>query len=63
MRDLRKAFRARYNQHADRDGQPFTVLRRIAEPDAEHDQEVLPMYVIRFADGYETDAWPEEVES
>lgn len=38
-------------------GKPFTVLAVIDQADAEHDEEVLPMYRIRFDDGYEVDAW------
>lgn len=62
MTPLRTTFRTPYQQHAARDGQAFTVVRKITEPDDEHDEEVLPMYAIRFADGVEIDAWPEEVE-
>lgn len=46
---------------ADYIGQPFTIVAVIDEPDDTHDAEVLPMYRIRFADGFEVDAWPEEV--
>jgi hypothetical protein len=38
------------------------VVRQITEPDATHDAEVLPMYVIRFEDGVEIEAFPDEVE-
>jgi hypothetical protein len=46
---------------ADHVGQPFTVVKMYAVPDETHDLEVLPMYRVRFPDGFETDAWPEEV--
>jgi hypothetical protein len=53
-----------------RNGQPFTTVRKITarnlrkQPDAsDFDREVLPMYGIRFADGVEILAWPEEVEA
>jgi hypothetical protein len=69
MADLRKTFTTPFDQHRDREGQSFAVLRKItkrnirAEERAEYDTEVLPMYRIRFADGFETSAWPEEVEA
>jgi hypothetical protein len=56
-------FRTPYDQHRDRDGQQATVVRHYTEDDADHDiTEVGPMYRIRFADGTEIEAWPEEVE-
>lgn len=55
-------FKSPYDQHADRIGQEFTVIRTITEPDATHDEEALPMYVIQFSDGVQIEAWPEEVE-
>lgn len=57
----RATFTTPFEQHADREGQPFTVLHVIDRADETHNAEVLPMYRIRFADGFETDAWPEEV--
>jgi len=54
-------FRTPYTQHADRDGQWCEVLRVISEPDENHDAEALPMYAIRFEDGTEIEAWPEEL--
>ncbi len=59
----RPAFDSPYEQHRDRIGQPFTLVRTIDEPDETHDREVLPMYLIRFADGVEIEAWPEEVDA
>jgi hypothetical protein len=59
----RQTFQSPYEQHADRIGQPFTVLAVITEADGEHDEEVLPMYRIQFPDGFITEAWPEEVET
>jgi hypothetical protein len=50
----RETFTSPYPQYRDRIGQRFTVLHKISE--------VLPMYKIRFEDGHETSAWPEEVE-
>lgn len=57
----RKTFTTPYEQHRDREGQTFEVLRTISKPDADHDAEVLPMYEIRFPDGTRIEAWPEEV--
>ena len=59
---IRKNFDTRHSQHADRIGESFDVVRRIVAPDAEHDLDALPMYRIRFRDGAEIDAWPDEVE-
>lgn len=56
-------FRTPYDQHADRRGQAFVIINKITEPDSTHDAEVLPMYRIRFEDGIELEAWPEEVET
>lgn len=60
---MRSTFTTPYGQHKDREGQPFELVRVIDAPDATHDAEVLPMYVVRFADGLEVEAWPEEVEA
>ncbi len=54
-------FQSPYSQHADRIGQRAVVERVIRKPDAEHDAEVLPMYVARFPDGAVIECWPEEV--
>ena len=59
----RPTFHTPYEQFADRIGQKFTILREITEPDDTHDAEVLPMYVIRFEDGHEIEAWPEEIDA
>jgi len=59
---IRKRFWTPFEQFAERIGQRFIVLRKITKPDVTHDPDVLPMYAIRFADGFRTDAWPEEVE-
>lgn len=58
---FRTRFTTEYEQHADREGQPFTVLRKLT--DEERDPEVGTMYRIRFDDKVEIDAWPEEVQS
>ena len=57
----RETFTTTFQQFAEREGQTFTVVSVISEPDENHDEEVLPMYRIRFADGEEIEAWPEEV--
>ena len=54
-------FRTDFDQYRDRDGERFTFVRVVDTPDEHHDAEVLPMYVIRFDDGVEIEAWPEEV--
>ncbi len=62
MTAIRATFTTPYTQHASRKGQRFEVVRQITEPDATHDAEALPMYVIRFDDGAEIEAFPEEVQ-
>ena len=42
-------------------GQPCEVIRAIRRPDATHDRDVLPMFVVRFSDGSETEAWHDEL--
>ena len=59
----RITFTSPYDQFAARIGQSATVVRHYTEDDAEHDiSEVGPMYRIRFDDGTEIEAWPEEVD-
>jgi hypothetical protein len=54
-------FRTPYEQYRNRDGESIEIVRKIETPDEEHDEEVLPMYVVRFEDGTEIEAWPEEL--
>lgn len=46
-------------------GKPFTVVGRVPEYDSQHkdgaDLECLPMWRIRFKDGQEIDAYPDEI--
>lgn len=46
-------------------GKPFTVIGRVPEHDDQHkdgaDLECLPMWKIRFDDGKEIDAYPDEI--
>ncbi|WP_152346618.1 hypothetical protein [Brevibacterium sp. CFH 10365] len=58
---MRATFESPYDEYAERNGQSFTHVREISEPDDAHDPEVLPMHVIRFDDGVEIEAWPEEI--
>jgi hypothetical protein len=62
MATIREAFQTPFQQYRERDGQPFTIVRKIEEPNSDYDAESLPMYVIRFNDGEVIDAWPVEVE-
>ena len=55
-------FTAKYDQHAERNGQTFTVLGTV-DPATYDAEECGTMYCIRFADGAEIEAWPEEVET
>lgn len=54
-------FTTPFDQHADREGEPFRVLGMV-EPTSYDFDEVGPMYRIEFGDGTQIDAWPEEVE-
>ena len=54
-------FESPYDQYRERNGQTIEIVRRIEEADAEHDEEVLPMFIVRFEDGEEIEAWPEEI--
>jgi hypothetical protein len=66
---FKDTFQSPYDQYAHRVGQPFTVLRKITRRNAteverqEYDPEILPVYRIRFGDGEDITAWPEEVET
>jgi len=55
-------FAAKYDQHAERNGQTFTVLGAV-DPITYDTAECGEMFFIRFADGMQIEAWPEEVES
>lgn len=56
------AFSAKYDQHAERNGQSFTVLGAV-DPGTYDAAECGEMFTIRFADGAQIKAWPEEVQS
>lgn len=55
-------FAARFDQHADRNGQTFTLIGTV-DSGAYDKAECGEMFVVRFADGVEIHAWPEEVQS
>lgn len=42
-------------------GQTVVVLKAFTEPDATHDEEVLPMFLVRFPDGCEIELWADEM--
>ena len=54
-------FTTPYDQHKDREGQKFDVMRRLMYSTGEADLECLPMWRIMFSDGYAIDAYPEEI--
>ena len=58
---MRTTFWTPFEQHADRVGEAFWVVREITEPDDSHDAEVLPMYEIRFVDGTRIEAFRAEL--
>lgn len=57
-------FHGPYEELRDRIGTKAIVIGHITEntPEVNFD-EVGPMYTIRFEDGLQTEAWPEEVEN
>ena len=63
----RETFHTHASDERARDGQPFEVIDSIETEDHpkvvanEIDIECLPMYEVRFPDGYTTHAFPEEV--
>ena len=59
--EFRQTFWTPFEEYHERIGQSFEVLRRATQKDGV-DREVGRMWVIRFADGHTTQAWPEEVE-
>ena len=58
---FRSRFVTPWEQHKDRIGQRFTVMGPAPETDYDR-EEVGRMWAIRFEDGTEITAWPEEVE-
>lgn len=54
-------FQSPYDQFKHRNGQSILVIREVAEDDPNYDVEVLPVYIVRFDDGFEIGAWPEEI--
>lgn len=46
-----------------RNGRAVTIIKTITEanPEPGFDPEVLPMHRIRFADGFVTECWPDEL--
>lgn len=58
---MNTVFRSTDSNYKDLDGQPCEVLRTISEPDETHDEECLPMYLIRCG-SQDFEAWAEEIE-
>ena len=58
---FRRAFRSPYEEQERNNGKEFTVVRRLSYANGDADLECLPMWHIRFADGDEIDAYPEEI--
>ncbi|HZK53005.1 MAG TPA: hypothetical protein VFC84_02195 [Desulfosporosinus sp.] len=50
-----------YTDHRSRIGEAFKVVRRLGDKEDEVDSECLPMWKIRFKDGFEVSAFPEEI--
>jgi hypothetical protein len=45
----------------ERHGQDVVVLQSFTTSDSTHDAEVLPMFMVRFPDGYECELWADEM--
>ena len=56
-----RTFNTPFEQYRIHDGKTCTLVRTIVESDDDHDEESLPMHVVRFDDGTEIEAWPEEL--
>lgn len=54
-------FTSPYDQHADRVGQRAVVVTEVDRSTFDFG-EVGPMFTIRFEDGTEISAWPEEID-
>ncbi len=64
MTSYKPAFDSPLEQNLERNGHGISPSSAsITDADAERDVKVLPMDRIRFADGTEIEAWPEEVEA
>lgn len=57
---LRETFLTPYDQYKNRNGQSFSLIRKI-HPNEYDEAECGPMYVICFDDGKHIDVWPEEI--
>lgn len=59
-----RVFWSQDSVYSERNGKPFTIVGRVALYDGKNngaDLECLPMWVIRFEDGFETAAYPDEI--
>lgn len=54
-------FRTPFDQFKDRDGETVAVDSEITPGTEGFDDEVLPMFRVHFADGFQIEAWPEEL--
>lgn len=50
-----------HGQTPEHNGMKFEIVRRLEYSTSECDLECLPMWEIRFEDGYVMDAYPEEI--
>ena len=50
-----------YEDYQKYNGKSFKVVRRMSYADDDIDLECLPKWIIRFEDGAEIEAWPEEI--
>ena len=50
-----------YEDYRKYNGKSFEVVRRMSYADDNIDLECLPKWIIRFEDGAEIEAWPEEI--
>ena len=55
-------FRTPYEQYKEKDGFPFEIVKIFDKDDNTHDiSEVGIMYLVKFSNGEQIEAWPEEL--
>lgn len=59
--DKKDTFQSPYEQYRSKNGMKFHIIDVITKKDKDHDEEVLPMYIIRLEDKTVIEAWPEEI--
>lgn len=58
---FKNKYESPYEDYQKYNEKPFEVVRRMSYVDDNIDLECLPKWIIRFDDGVEIEAWPEEI--